>query len=150
MEVLFAGLTLIVYIIYCCIKLKDIPVSVSQTVKALKYDWVWTIIMWAIGILVGIKMLELIPDGWQIIPFGYIVSQLIVGAAPWTRDKDNMIHNIFGILTCIFSQIWVGLINPYALLLWIPYLLVFIFDKNRWCFWSEVISVSTVLISMLY
>ena len=149
MEAILAGIILIVYAICCCIKLKEMPISISQTVKALNHDWVWVITMWAIGILAGTKMLELTPDGWQAIPFGYMVSQFIVGAAPWTKTHSNTVHNVAGILTCIFSQAWVGIVNPTLLLAWIPYLLVFLFDKRRWCWWSEWVSMGTTIAATL-
>lgn len=148
-QTIIAGICLIIYAIYCCVKLKEIPASISQTVRALKHSWAWTAVTWALAGTAGPAMLDQTKDGLQIIPIMYMFAMLVVGAAPWVYKGDNKVHNIAGILTCVFSQLWVAITNPTVLLAWILYLPVLKFDKKRWCWWSEWVSMGTTIASII-
>lgn len=147
--VIISGIILLIYLIYSCIKLKDIPVSISQTVRAFNHPWPWTAVTWLLAFSIGTVMLDQTQEGWQVLPFLYMFTMLVVGAAPWIKGGDNSIHNIAGIATCILSQIWVGITNPILLVIWIPYLIVFLVDKYRWCWWSEITSAVTTIGSII-
>lgn len=106
-----------------CIKYKGIPYSISETYYKIKHKFFFGVTMVLTACLLMPAILEITPDSYQFTAFLACVGLIMVGVAPNFREGiEKKIHTIGAVLCLVFSQVWVGLICPWMLLLWIGYL----------------------------
>lgn len=106
-------------------KAKELPDSVSSFsyISGVKLFVLWAIITSA---LLGYSVVDVLPEhlGW--LSFALTGGLLSVGASPLYRSENKAIHYFGGYLFGIVSQVIVFLLNPYWLLLWVMFPLVFV------------------------
>lgn len=137
---------LILYIIYF-IKLDHrIPQSLSQTAYLMQGRKLFLYTFWSVGIIL-LYPLSLINIPLSLL---FTLGLLCVGISPWYKQYGKIIHFAGGYLSGIVSQILVTLVNPWILLLWIPYILyaIFIKDDSK-TFWAEIICFISIFIILL-
>ena len=120
----------ILFPIYYLIKFKEFPESISGLVwNIYNHKYVWTLWIWIVGFSIIIPIIDCIDDNFKIIGFLTVIYLIFVGAMPLENNSSNKLHWIFGILTCIFSQIFILFINPSILLSFILCLIIIKFQK---------------------
>ena len=133
---LFAG-----YMVYCIVRLRSLPESVSRTVQALHVSWTWLLVMWPIAAMTGTLMLDVTPnDNLKIVPAAFMASMMVLGAAPWVSNGQNAVHNVAGTLTVLLSQAWVAITDVTVLTWWTVAVALVVVDYRRWCLWCELVA----------
>lgn len=100
---------------------RGMPDSISSMVYLLPKtgQWVWTLWVWAVTMLMAPALLEAMPDGLHFIAFLTVASLMFCGAMPVVKHERNTAHNIFGVSAGILSQVCVLFIGPWWLLAWL-------------------------------
>lgn len=123
------------YIVSVCVKLGDIPNSVSSTFYHLKHRFIFALVMIGTGILLMPAILEITPENIQAIAFISCAGIIIVGVSPDFRsDTDGKIHQTGAFICITGSQLWVALMYPFTLVIWlayIPYILTMYFTYRE-------------------
>lgn len=97
------------------------------------------------------------PEEWQFLPFIFLTGILFVAFAPDFRsDKlTDQVHTGAAIISLIASQIWVAIINPKVLWVWLL-LLIYLFLKRKekisetnFKFWAEIIMLLTLVLCQI-
>ncbi|WP_300794312.1 glycosyl transferase [uncultured Bacteroides sp.] len=119
------------YIVSVCVKLGDIPNSVSSTFYHLKHRFIFALVMIGTVILLMPAILEITPENIQAIAFISCAGIIVVGVSPDFRsDTDGKIHQTGAFICITGSQLWVALMYPFTLIIWlayIPYILTMYF-----------------------
>ena len=142
------------------IALYGTPHSLSATYYSLNYKFTFSLIL---ILAVAFSFNEFMtPEKWQFLPFLFLSGILFVGFAPDFRS-DNLtdrVHTGAAIISLIASQIWVGIVNPFALILWSVILIYFlikykeqksikkVFENTNIKFWSEIVMLLTTFSSV--
>lgn len=137
---------LIVYILYF-IKLDHrIPQSLSQTAYLLNNKKIFLYTFWFTGIILFYP-LSLISIPLSLL---FTLGLLWVGISPNYKQYGKIIHFGGGYLSGVVSQILVTLVNPWLLLLWLPYIIyaIFIRDDSK-TFWAEMVCFSSIFLILL-
>lgn len=132
--ILLSILCIAAYTTAVCVKFKGIPYSISETFYKLEHKWWFLLTMWLTAGLLMPAILEVTPDCYQFTAFLACTGMFLVGAAPNFRDGfDKKVH-ISGVALCIvFSQVWVTLVCPWMLLVWVAYLIyTALMMKKNW------------------
>lgn len=155
---------ILIYLIVLVIKEKKIPYSISETRYYLDNPIWFTVIM----VFISYNLLPLIvsvtPENYQIFAFLSMIGISFVGVADdFRRDESvDMIHTVFAIISFICSQIWIGLLIPKLLLIWIPLLIYLIvkfikyrsinkiFEYTSIKFWAELIAIMSIYLALLF
>ena len=126
--------------------MSKIPDSISALSK--EHGIKWTLCMW-LSSFIGMCSLTTLDKGWW--AFAACVCLAIVGCMPLIQGKHNTLHNIFGILACALSQLWIVLSGNWIILLlwWIIYLIILPFIKSKWCFFAEIWCLASVICNAL-
>lgn len=123
----------LIIFLYCLIivlKNKEIPNSISQTVYSLPYNWIFTLIMFISAFLIAPNLFEILPEAYKFLAFLTIGGILGVGVDPLIKGDKNIVHYISAIIMGVSSQIIIYLLNPYLLLLWIPYIIYTMYKED--------------------
>ena len=132
--ILLSVLCIAAYTTVVCIKFKGVPDSISATFYSLQHKVWFGATMWLTAGLLMPAILEVTPDCYQFTAFMACTGMFLVGAAPNFRDGfDKKVH-ISGVALCIvFSQVWVTLVCPWMLLVWVAYLIyTALMMKKNW------------------
>lgn len=118
----------VAYIAAVIIKDKKLPDSISALVYALpsKWQWVWTLWLWAVNLLMCIPLIDVLPEIWKFLGFLTLACLGFVGAMPLINEDSKNMHWIFGISGCILSQICVWFIDYESLWIWIIFPILFL------------------------
>lgn len=157
--ILLSLLCISFYIIYIITKY-GIPHSLSATYYSLKYKIVFTLVL-VLSIFLSFDTFMQI-EQWQFLPFIFLSGILFVaGAADFQRsDLTDKVHTISAIISLIASQIWVGLICPSVLFIWLFLLLYIlikikeyksikkIFEFTNIKFWAEMLMLLTLALTI--
>ena len=123
------------YIVSVCVKFGDIPNSVSSTFYHLKHRFIFPIVMIGTGMLLMPAILEITPENIQAIAFISCAGIIVVGISPdFMSDTDKGFHNTGSFLCLSGTQLWVALMYPFALVIWlayIPYILTMYFTYRE-------------------
>lgn len=128
-----------------------IPESISSLVYNLKYPIIWTLGIWILALIGFLTMVDF-NETYSGIAFASCAFLTFVGAMPLIKYEKNTLHYVFGILTCIFSQLWVLLAGDWItlLVLWIMYGIWMIITKgNKWCFLAEIWCLLNIIIALI-
>ena len=110
-------------------KQKSIPESISSIVYYLSPNmkWLWIVWVWIIAFSVGIPLIDTLSDNYKIFGFLTMFSLVFCGSMPITKNEKNTMHYIFAILSGIFSQICVYILDNNLLYVWLSLFPCFIF-----------------------
>lgn len=139
---------LLSYTVGVCLYSKKIPNSLSQSVFELRGA---QILLWYAGIfgplfLIAPVLIEVTFEPYRWVAFLACAGLLFVGGAPLVHDKKEMVYKVHtaGAIVCALSaQVLLLLSCWYLLLLWIPYVVVFVAKGGSlWrtkVFWAEMV-----------
>lgn len=161
---MYTFLIILIYLIVLIIKEKKIPHSISETRYYLDNPIWFTVIMVFISYNLLPSIISITPENYQIFAFLSMIGISFVGVADdFRRDKFiDIIHTIFAIISFICSQIWIGLLIPKLLLIWIPLLIYLIvtfikyrsinkiFEYTSIKFWAELIAIMNIYLALLF
>lgn len=108
------------YLVVAIWRMKALPDSISALVYALpsKWQWVWTLWLWAVSLLMCIPLIDVLPETWKFLGFLTLACLGFVGAMPIIYKEHKKAHDILGVLAGILSQVCVFIISPWWLLVW--------------------------------
>lgn len=161
---IISALIIASYTAAVCIKVKGIPYSISATFYALEHKWLFCATMIITAGLLMPAILQKTPESYQFTAFLSCVGLIMVGVAPNFREGiEKEIHTTGAVLCLLFSQVWVGLICPWILLIWVVYLVytaiglwrnwtgyfISSFLTTKPMFWVEIISLLTTYLTII-
>ena len=108
------------YLVVAIWRMKALPDSISALVYALpsKWQWVWTLWLWAISLLMCIPLIDVLPEAWKFLGFLTLAYLGFVGAMPIIYKEHKKAHDILGVSAGILSQVCVFILSPWWLLVW--------------------------------
>ena len=132
--IILSILCIAAYTAVVCIKFKGVPSSISATFYSLEHKLWFGATMWLTAGLLMPAILEVTPDCYQFTAFLACTGMFLVGAAPNFRDGfDKKVHISGAALCIVFSQVWVTLVCPWMLLVWVAYLIyTALMMKKHW------------------
>lgn len=97
------------------------------------------------------------PEKWQFLPFIFLSGILFVAFAPDFRSDEltDRVHTGAAIISLIVSQIWVAIVNPKVLFIWILLLIYFLLKRKEkiletnFKFWAEIIMLLTLVLCQI-
>lgn len=161
---ILSALLIATYTAAVCIKCKGIPYSISETYYKISHKFWFGVTMVLTACLLMPAILEVTPDSYQFTAFLACAGLIMVGAAPNFREGiEKKIHTTGAVLCLLFSQVWVGLICPWVLLVWVVYLAYTIvmmiknwtgyftgtFLGTKPMFWVEITSLLSAYITVI-
>lgn len=106
-----------------CVKNNGIPYSISETFYKLEHKAWFGISMLLTAALLMPAILDATPPSYQFTAFLACIGMMLIGIAPnFQSGIERPVHITGAVLCILFSQVWVGLIFPWMLLLWAVYL----------------------------
>lgn len=161
---IISALLIATYTVAVCIKCKGIPYSISETYYKIEHKtWFGVTMILTAGLLMP-AILQKTPDSYQFTAFLACAGMIMTGIAPNFREGiEKKIHTSGAVLCLVFSQVWVGLICPWMLLVWVLYLVyTAIGIKRNWngyfigsflstkpMFWVEISSLLSTYVTVL-
>lgn len=120
-----------------------IPDSISQLSNSV---W-WTVVMWVTAFVVLFFTCK-VGEPW--IAFCACASLVAVGMLPLKEDSKNIAHYVFAVLSCVLSQVWVGMMGEWQFLawMWVGYICLLPILGNKWCFVAEVWCLVAVMVTV--
>ena len=120
------------YVIINSIITKRIPESISSLVYNLKptQSYIWIIWMWLTSATVYPQLVNELSDSSKPVGFATLASLVFCGAMPLVKNEKNTLHNIFGILAGVLSQVCVTFIKPELLIVWVMMLILLVTSKS--------------------
>lgn len=153
---------IIILLIYTLVMIKIggyIPPSLSASVFNIPINkrWIWTIVIFAVCILVIPTYIEKTDINTQFLSFLSIGGLGFVGAAPLVKLKDDIfqfkVHEIGAIICAICSQLVLIFNYPILLYSWIIFIIpTIIIGWKNWrtkIFWGEIICFSNTFLYCL-
>lgn len=139
---------LLIYIIYIIAKY-GVPRSISQIYYLTKHKWIFRLVL--ILFVASTMPIMLANYPYQFLSFLMGAGVLFVATAPNFEDDSlvDSVHTYSAIISLVSSQIWVGLIHPISLCLWIPFFIYLLYqykslDTSNYKFYGEIIMLLTV------
>lgn len=148
--------TLIATVIMCAylgwyIRSYGVPGSISQTVFMLPHECIFTAIMFAVGFLTIMPMIDHCSENTKVLAFLTIAGMMFVGAAPLGKNCDERVHLGGALFFGISSQIMLALNKPVLLSVWVPMAVILIAVKgSNFLFWAELACIADLLIYCLW
>lgn len=120
------------YVVINSIITNKIPESISSLVYNLKspQSYIWTIWMWLTSATIYPELINKLNDSVKPIGFATLASLVFCGAMPLIKNEKNTLHNIFGVIAGILSQVCVAFIKPELLIVWIVMLILLVTSKH--------------------
>lgn len=140
---------LVVYLTYIFYKFKCIPNSISDTFY-LGANWLFTVVIGAIGFTTTAALLNVTPELYQFIAFLTGVGLVFVSAAPHFKERtEGVVHFSGALLFAISSQIWALLFfSPWVLLTWV--FIIPVIKSRSATFWAEIICIVNLTIAYIF
>lgn len=127
-----------------------VPASISQTAYKLPHESLFTLLMYAIGFLTVMPMMDACKDGTEVLAFLTIAGILFVGAAPLAKHTNIAVHMTAAVVFGASSQLMIALNEPQLLSVWVVCALWLMLIKGRhWLFWIEIACVTDLLLYCL-
>lgn len=164
MILILLSLAIILTYVGVMVKRNGMPYSISDTFYSLEHKGWFGFSMVATALSLMPSILDFTPNNYQFLAFLMCAGLMFVGAAPnFKKGLDRPVHIAGASIAGLCSQIWIALIQPYLLLLWIPFLIGVgikmkkVWDGNLWSsftkckplFWAEAIAFTTVYTSLI-
>ena len=150
--ILIALLILFLYILIMIIKTKNVPISISETYYILRNKFWFGISLIIPTLLTMPKMLEVSGD-FGIFALLTCIGIILVGMSPNFKNKYEYKAHFWGAVIALFSsQIWVGIFNPWLLLIWIIPIGILAFIKKQrinYLFWIEVYCILITFLTLI-
>lgn len=143
------------YTVAVCVKQKGIPYSISATFYKLDHPYWFMATMWlTAGVLMPV-ILEVSKPDTEWMAFIACTGMFLVGAAPNFKDGfEGKVHTAGAVLCLAGSQLWVIFNCPWALMIWLVWLVYTViymswhvsdsiisdFLRARPMFWVEVVA----------
>lgn len=125
----------------------NLPESISALSN--KNRIIWSLSMWIFTFISTVIMLDFnnYYDWMILLICGFLT---FTGALPLIQNDQNILHNIFGILACVLSQIWCSLVANVniTILLFITYLILLPIFYKKWCFVIELLCLINMVIQV--
>ncbi|WP_148479865.1 glycosyl transferase [Parabacteroides johnsonii] len=151
------------YTVAVCVKQKGIPYSISATFYKLDHPYWFMATMWlTAGVLMPVILEVSKPDTeWMV--FIACTGMFLVGAAPNFKDGfEGKVHTAGAVLCLAGSQLWVIFNCPWALMIWLVWLVYTViymsrhvsdsiisdFLRVRPMFWVEVVALVTTYLAI--
>ena len=149
MNIVLAISILLGYTIATCIKGGGVPNSLSASVFDLpkRKRWIWTVVLFSVCFLCVPTYVEVTSENTQFLAFIAIAALAFVGAAPLVADKADLaykVHCVAAVVCAVCSQMVLVFNQPWLLLAWVPWILVFVWvtKDKQWrtlVFWAEMV-----------
>ena len=148
--VLLGLLLMVLYVGLAWKKKEEIPVSVSS-ISYIFSKSAFSTVMSLYALLTMPQTLEKLPEDLDFIGFLSFVGIILVASSPYFRTEKKMLHNIGGFLFGILSQVVVGIINPWLLLGWVPFITYLLCKpkSEKLTFWAEATAAGTLSAALL-
>lgn len=151
-----AAVLLIAYTVILCVH-NGIPRSLSASVFFLpkKGTWLWTAVIAAVALALAPVLIGT-AERAQFLAFFACAGLLFVAGCPLVKDKSDMAYRVHLVAAIVCALSAMGLVacnRPLLLLLWLPWVGVFIWKTkgvSTWptqTFWAEMMC---VLITFIY
>jgi hypothetical protein len=142
---------LFAYIIYIICKDKSIPESISATVYSLdsRNRWIYTIVVFIAAFLIAPHLFEITSViGIEYVAYLTILGMLGTGADPLVHGDKNIVHYCSAVLMGGASQSIVFMLCPFAMMLWLPYVVYTLYmEDGRWnMMFGEIVMIIALLI----
>ncbi len=146
-----AVLLITAYLSFVIIRRKELPESISQTVFDLPKRWIWSAFLGLEAWLIAPAFVELTGENTQFLSFFTVIALGVLGVYPLFKGESNTIHNVAGVLVCVFSQLVIAFNRPLLLLIWILFALLMVLKtgRSKWCFFAETICFVSVYLYCL-
>lgn len=160
---ILSALIIATYTAAVCIKSKGIPYSISETFYKIEHKfWFGLTMVLTAGLLMPI-ILEVTPDSYRFMAFLACTGMMMTGVAPNFREGiEKTIHTTGAVFCLVFSQVWVISVYPYALYVWIGFVIYMVFGmwmdgkrdfpgcliRRKPLFWAEAASLLTTYITL--
>ena len=136
--------------------MEKIPDSISALVYGMKHSIFWTLGVWTFAAL-GLVFMLPYDENYASVAFLSCDCIVIVGAMPLIKKEANTLHNIFGIVGCLLSQLWTAIAGDISFLYqwWVlyPLLLIALFlfgYERKWCFFAEIWCAVSIIYTLLH
>lgn len=162
--VFISMLVIATYTVAVCMKQKGIPYSISATFYKLNHPGWFMASMWLTAGWLMPAVLEVSKTGTEWMAFLACSGMLFVGAAPNFKDHfEGKVHTAGAVFCVAGSQLWVTFNCPWALLVWVVWLvytvvymsrhisssLISDFIRTRPMFWVEIAALMSTYLSVL-
>lgn len=128
-----------------------VPGSISQTVFKLPHECVFTVVMFAVGFLTIMPMIDHCSENTKILAFLTIAGMMFVGAAPLGKNCDERVHLGGALFFGVFSQTMLAFNKPLLLAVWVPAIVLLVSVKGKnYLFWIELACIADLLIYCLW
>lgn len=148
------GFSIIIsYIVYCIIKCRCIPESISASVYAFDTTnkWLFSFVMWAVGFMIAPYLFTIASEGTKFLVWWMIVGLFGIGADPLKEGSKNIVHYVSAAICGFSSQALILFNLPQILFLWalyVPYTLAYEYSgKNM--FMAEMIMIIGIMILVI-
>lgn len=109
--------------------------------------WLFMLYIWTQTVLIVPKMFDITPSNIQWIVFFIAVGLAVTGGAAIDNKDDLKCHCAGAIVSCLFTVIWLTIVNP--VMLFIPLIAVVSggYDRIQWC--GEIGLIVAIYIQLL-
>ena len=161
--ILISFLSILLYVVSMCVKVRGVPNSVSDTYYSLKHKLWFLATMWITAGTLMPAILEVSKPNTEFLAFIACVGMVLVGAAPNFKNDERRAHLAGAYLCIIGSQIWVAVNTWYFLSLWLIWMaytiikvvkqdegtFVYKFMSTKPMFWIEVTALVSTYLAVL-
>lgn len=162
--VFISMLVIAAYTLAVCVKQKCVSYSISATFYKLAHPYWFMATMWLTAGLLMPAVLEASKPGTEWMAFIACAGMFFVGAAPNFKDSfEGKVHTAGAVICVAGSQLWVAFNCPWALLVWVAWLVYTVvymsrhvsasivsdFIRTRPMFWIEIAALVATYLSVL-
>jgi len=94
-------------------------------------------------------MLMVTPSQYSALAFATCSMLTFVATAPDYKGWEKSVHEASAFLCAVCACVWTFLMNPWCLILGIPFLVLSIVDRDRWLLWLELSAFSITYTTMI-
>ena len=154
MMTLFALVVMAVYL-SAIVRCYGVQQSVSATYYCLpgSMPMLFTLLMWLQAFSLLPVMMEASADRTAATALAFLAmgGVVFVGATPNVIDKEeSKVHTAGAYVSAVASQLWVLLVRPCFLLMWILAAVAFVADRKHLKWWLEIICMLIVYTTIIY
>lgn len=106
----------------------ECPSDMKEIAYALPDGWRWLTSVWMAATVYTLtpKLFLVIPDRWEVCAHCFATAMTMLCILPMLKHEGNKSHQVLDVVSSVFGQICVIIINPLWLALWlvVPVLMV--------------------------
>lgn len=123
---------------YTCIQ-DGVPESISE-ISYIVPKWVFSVWAMLVGICLMPPLMDALSPSWQWLGFLMVVGMACVASSPYYKTESVKLHYIGAAVCFVFALLIIGMVKPWALLLWLVYpITLFGKMKKYWVMTAELI-----------